>query len=187
MQNGTYFPLMIPFLDDGNDLNSNTHHTAMKNFLTRNPSEQLEALRKQLRFILNVSWEAYSKLKDEFSTEMEKIRETSKTGMLQDSCHKLLFQKILDIWDVILKAEQKRDREMKITRKEFNEISWKLIVGESVHFSADVRSERLAELLLDLKDLETNGKVSVSGEVIVCSDYKLALDNLLQCELEEAE
>jgi hypothetical protein len=137
---------------------------------------------------MNVSGQSYSKLRGEFVTDMKKVRETSKTGMFQAACRKLLFQKILNIWDVILlKAEQKLSRQMEIIRREFNEKTWKVIVGESVHFSKDVRSERLAELLLDLKDLETNGKVSVSGELISCHDYDVALDNLLQCEFETDE
>ncbi|XP_061162646.1 uncharacterized protein LOC133171871 [Saccostrea echinata] len=172
-----------------NTKDDSTLNAAMTSFLKSNPTKQYEQLKRRLEFVYNVSSEAYTKLMEEFKTELQRVKEkiSRKTDM-QALYRKLLFQSILDIWDTILQmAQQKREQQRKVIQEQFSEITRKLIVGEGVSFSKTVRSEKLAELLLDLNDLETNSKVSVSGEPIVCSEYDAILDDLLECEFESDE
>ncbi|XP_062583539.1 putative leucine-rich repeat-containing protein DDB_G0290503 [Saccostrea cucullata] len=163
-----------------------TLNAAMTSFLKSNPTKQYEQLKRRLEFVYNISSQAYTKLMEEFKSELQGVKEkVSKKTDMQALYRKLLFQSILDIWDTILQmAQQKREQQRKLIQEEFSDITRKLIVGEGVCFSKTVRSEKLAELLLDLNDLETNSKVSVSGEPIVCSEYDAILDDLLECEFE---
>lgn len=160
----------------------------MKYFLKLKRSEQHSEIAKNLESISETSKETYIRIMKEFKIESQKAKKESKTTDMQGVYHKLLYQIILDTRETIRQIErQKREQESMAMREELSEITRKLIVGEGVSFSKHIRSETLAELLLDLNDLETNSKVSVNGEPIVCSEYHAILDDLLDCEFEFAD
>lgn len=161
----------------------------MKYFLKLKRSEQHSEIAKNLESISETSKETYIRIMKEFKIESQKAKKKeSKTTDMQGVYHKLLYQIILDTRETIRQIErQKREQERMAMREELSEITRKLIVGEGVSFSKHIRSETLAELLLDLNDLETNSKVSVNGEPIVCSEYHAILDDLLDCEFEFAD
>lgn len=177
----------IAFSDQASkeDLSSDSQ---MKYFLQLKRSEQQLEIAKNLEYISETSKETYIRMMKEFKIESQKAKKESKTTDMQGVYHKLLYQIILDARETVRHIErQKRDQERMAMREEFSEITRKLIVGEGVSFSKHIRSETLAELLLDLNDLETNSKVSVNGVPIVCSEYNAILDDLLDCEFEFAD
>lgn len=178
----------IAFSDQASkeDLSSDSQ---MKYFLQLKRSEQQLEIAKNLEYISETSKETYIRMMKEFKIESQKAKKKeSKTTDMQGVYHKLLYQIILDARETVRHIErQKRDQERMEMREEFSEITRKLIVGEGVSFSKHIRSETLAELLLDLNDLETNSKVSVNGVPIVCSEYNAILDDLLDCEFEFAD
>lgn len=171
-------------LQDNTDADEDRTNPKMKSFLLLTPPEQYKELQCYMETISKVSSEVYVKMMEEFRIELLRAKEMKleKTEM-QAEYRRALFQNILDVWEVIRQIyQQKKHQEMKRIRKELQEITRRLIIGEGVNFSKNIRSEKLAELLLDLNDLESNNKVPVTGEPIVCRDYIRVLDDLLECE-----
>ncbi|XP_069113483.1 serine-rich adhesin for platelets-like [Argopecten irradians] len=162
----------------------------MRRFLSLSPMEQHEELRRWLRFfVYEVSPAEYSKLMADFKGTMKELRENKQMKLkvsdleMQALYRKILFQKILDLQDKIVDIyHQKRERQDEIVKEGFEIITKRLIVGDDVAFSTTVHSNDLQQVLLDLKLLENERKVAVSGTPLKSKSYENVLEQLQECE-----
>ncbi|XP_033754376.1 uncharacterized protein LOC117337484 [Pecten maximus] len=168
----------------------------MLRFLSLSPMEQHEELRRWLRFfVYEVSPAEYAKLMADFKETMKDIKgnpqKTRKASDLEMQAlyRKILFQKILDLQDKIVDIyHQKRERQDEIVKEGFDILTKRLIIGDNISFSNTVRSEDLQQVLQDLKLLENERRVAVSGTPLKSKSYENVLEQLQECEqIAEAE
>ncbi|KAJ8302797.1 hypothetical protein KUTeg_019193, partial [Tegillarca granosa] len=117
-----------------------------------------------------------SELKDKYKENFKQ-----KDAEYQSFYRKLLFKKILDVRNKIVGIyEQKIERQEIILKEAFDNTVRQLIAGEDIEFPKSERSEALSEVLLDLKDLESDLKIAVSGAPISTKSFENVLDGLQQ-------
>ncbi|OWF34744.1 uncharacterized protein LOC110443816 [Mizuhopecten yessoensis] len=162
----------------------------MLSFLSLSPMEQHEELRRWLRFfVYEVSPAEYAKLMADFKETVKDLKENQQKMKsisdldIQTFYRKILFQKILDIQDKIVDIyHQKREKQDEIVKEGFDILTKRLIVGDDISFSNTVRSDDLQQVLLDLKLLENEKKVVVSGTPLKSKSYENVLEQLQECE-----
>ena len=65
----------------------------------------------------------------------------------------------------------KKETQFQQLKENFDKLVKKLVVGGEVHLTRNVKSARLTQVLADLRELEKDKKLTVSGEVAQCSTY----------------
>ena len=84
----------------------------------------------------------------------------------QSEYRKLLFEKIFTVKDKIIQIwKENREHRKNMLKETFSGVVKKLITGDNVKFSGNVVSGRLTEVLCDIKNLEIDRKLGVSGEL----------------------
>ena len=70
---------------------------------------------------------------------------------------------------------EKRKRQAQIFRERYYSTIRQLISGDEVHFSGNVRSDQLTNTLNDIRALERERKLAVSGKMIHDAEYQKQL------------
>ncbi|KAK3605692.1 hypothetical protein CHS0354_013489 [Potamilus streckersoni] len=160
----------------------------MEKFLGMSPGVQLTEIKKWLHFYHEVSPDEYASvmtrfkqaLKDKKSKFKSYVEKANKSSDSYDSTvdgqakyRRLLFEKMLESREKIINLfTEKKAIQKKLLLDNFNSTVKKLIAGEEVGFVRGIKSERLTEVLNDLKSLESARKIGVSGEPIGTKSFE---------------
>ena len=157
---------------------------AMKKFRAMSAVEQDEELKKWLRMLSDISTDEYKRIMSEFKSrskeEKQKRKERHNPVTDTQEFHRLqLFCTIMDNMDLIMDLyHDKREKDKHMVKEAFDVNVKRLIDGDIVNFNADVHSDKLAEILLDLRSLENEMKLSVAGSPLESKSYNDILQSL---------
>jgi hypothetical protein len=161
----------------------------MMKFLALSPALQHAELRKWMHFYLEISPAEYAKLMADFKESLRadktnnvwqtKIKGTDGFKDWDTYRRKLLFEKILDSKDKITEIYMtKKVRQQEILSENYRDLVRKLIDGTNVTFTNESKSHVLEDTLVDLRGLESELKIAVSGEPLTSKSYETLLEKL---------
>lgn len=155
--------------------------SSMMKFLSKSSEEQDIELKRWLKLFYEVSPYEYVKLKTNPKMRKEELKCKDNKANHFQYYRKILYQSILDSKSRIIDMyEHKKQKQQDKVKESFGIIVKRLITGNSadVIFSRDSASNRLAEVLLDLKELENEQMVDVSGIPLTSKSYESVVDDL---------
>ena len=113
-----------------------------------------------------------TKAKKKAKTKKEQKEDLFDDFHAQARYRKLLFEKIFEVKDKVLKIwKERKEKQKEKLNENFSGIVKKLITGGDVDFSGNVVSGRLTEVLKDIKNLETARKIGVSGKELQSESF----------------
>ncbi|XP_045193475.2 titin homolog isoform X2 [Mercenaria mercenaria] len=180
---------------------------SVENFQKLSPASQMTEIKKWLNFYNEISPETCSQVITSFKealaeenrnkvrkeNEQEKARIKSKSKKNKQkkkedvvttidnnaNYRKLLFEKIQShkekVKDILT---GKRKEKYKSVLDNYSSIVKRMVCGEVLHFAGDVRSDKLTETLYELRALEKDNRLAVTGDMYRDTEYEDILARL---------